>query len=92
MTIAAITKIVIDEIDVLSDFNAQQISALYSPPEADPKLSKFMSASLKPFLATNLKRKMRFIKSTDLTNKLFTTVTTIHQLVQTVKSYDKSDT
>lgn len=88
MTEAQITKIVIEEIDILSDYTNVEIKSLYSPPEKDPKLSKFFSASLKSIFAPNLKRRMRFIKSTELTNDLFVTIKTINQLVKTIKKYE----
>ena len=88
MTEIQITKIVIEEIDILSNFTEVEIKALYSPPDKDPKLSKFFSASLKSIFAPNLKRRMRFIKSTELTNELFVTIKTINQLVKAIKKYD----
>ncbi|SDF77874.1 hypothetical protein SAMN05421827_101515 [Pedobacter terrae] len=91
MTETQITRIVIEEIDILSNFTELDIKALYSPPETDPKLSKFFSASLKSILAPNLKRRMRFIKSTELTNDLFVSIKTINQLVKAIKNYDTSN-
>jgi len=88
MTENQITKIVIEEIDILSDYTNAEINALYSPPDKDPKLSKFFSSSLKSILAPNLKRRIRFVKSTELTNDLFVTIKTINQLVKAIKKYD----
>lgn len=88
MTESQITKIVIEEIDILSDYTNAEIKALYNPPDQDPKLSKFFSSSLKSIFAPNLKRRMRFIKSTELTNELFVTIKTINQLVKAIKKYD----
>lgn len=88
MTESQITKIVIEEIDILSNYTYAQIKAIYEPPVLDPKLSKFFSSTLKSIFAPNLKRRIRFIKSTDLTNELFVTIKTIHQLVKAIKAYE----
>jgi hypothetical protein len=86
-----ITKIVIEEIDILSDYTEIEIKGLYNPPSEDPKLSKFFPPSLKSILAPNLKRRMRFIKSSHLTSELFTTIKTVNQLVKSIKAYETNN-
>jgi hypothetical protein len=88
MTEKEILKIVIDEIDVLSNYTAAEIKELYQPPLKDPKLSKFFPASLKHMFAPNLKRRIRFVKTTDLTNELFVTVKSLDQLIKKIQSYE----
>lgn len=88
MTENQITKIVIEEIDILSDYTFSEIKEMYNPPEKDPRLSKFFSASLKQIFAPNLKRRMRFVKSTKLSNDLFVTIKTLNQLIKTIKGYE----
>lgn len=87
MTAQEIQRKVILVVAANSEFTIQQIEALFSPPEKDPNLDKFISPSKKARLATSLKREMACVKSTELTNLLFTSITTLGQLIKKVRSF-----
>jgi hypothetical protein len=87
MDAAQIQQKVIQVIAANSRFTEDRIKQLYQPPELDPGLDRFIPATKKTRLANKLKREMNCVKSTELTNLLYVTITTLGQLIKKVRSY-----
>jgi hypothetical protein len=86
-TVEDITASTIKVISQNSDFSQAEIERLYAPPGKDPKLTRFLSTSQNARLAIELKKTMKFVRTTELTNLLFVDITTLDQLIKKLIAY-----